>query len=75
MLAVAFDLYLEARNYITEILTVSLAFKPCACNTRMTSDPSPLKKLSGYGRLGKVAKIALAYARVAVSNRLTFLLC
>jgi len=45
MLAGAFDLNQEARNYITEILTISLTFKPCACNTLMTSDPlHPLKK-------------------------------
>jgi len=38
--AVAFELYLqEPRNYITEILTISLAFKPCACNKLMTSLP------------------------------------
>jgi len=39
MLAVAFELYQEVRNYITEILTISLAFKPYACTKLMTSAP------------------------------------
>jgi len=29
MLAVAFDLYQEPKNYITKILTISFAFKHC----------------------------------------------
>jgi len=39
MLAVAFDLYQKLRNHITEILIISLAFKPYACNKLMTSAP------------------------------------
>jgi len=58
MLAVTYDMYQEAKNYITEMLTKSLAFNLCACNKLMTS-ASLLKKLSGSGRFGKVAKLAL----------------
>jgi len=59
MLAVAFSLFHEPRNYITEILTLSLACKPCACNKLMTSVPSPFKNSADLSDFGKVAKIAL----------------
>jgi len=57
MLAVGFDLYQEARNYITEILTILLV--------RVINwwRQTPLrKKLRGSGWFGKVAKMALAIA-------------
>jgi len=54
MLAVVFDL--EPRNYIIEILTLSLA--NLSLYVKDTSPP-PLKKLRGFRRFEKVAKIAL----------------
>jgi len=60
MLAVRFDLYQEARNYINEIITISLAFNYiyiaciCACIKLMAS-PLTLKT-QWIGRFGKVER-------------------
>jgi len=59
MLAMAFNLSQESRNYLTEILTILLAFKPGACNKLMTLPPLPFKTLSGSKRFGKVARSPL----------------